>query len=110
MIDVLNLLQAEGALSSDPEIDRFLHKRNEVRGMYAVAALCLASPILSLDKDPPSGALTPADFTYADVEVIYWGFFRGWRAPLVESTADPADVDGTAKPPRNRGGLRDATE
>jgi hypothetical protein len=101
MIDVLNLLQAEGALSSDPEMDRFLHKRNEVRGMYAIAALCLVDPVLSLDKDPPVGALTFADFTYADIEVLYWGFFRGWHAPVVEGAADPADDDRTAKPARD---------
>ena len=96
IVDVLNLLQAEGALDSDPDTNRFLLKRNEVRGMYAIAALCLVEPTLSLEREPPAGALTPADLSFADVEVIYWGFFRGARAPLVEDPADASDADGTA--------------
>ena len=110
MIDVLNLLQAEGALNPDPEIDRFLHKRNEIRGMYAVAALCLAEPKLSLDKAPPEGALTPADLTFTDVEVVYYGFFRGWRAPQTPSVATSTDVDGTAHASRDGSGVRDKAE
>jgi hypothetical protein len=101
MVDVLNLLQAEGALDADPDVNRFLHKRNEIRGMYAIAALCLADPILSLDKDPPAGALTPADFPFTDIEVVYWGFFRGWRAPTLTDATDPTDVDRIEKPARD---------
>ena len=98
MVDVLNLLQAEGALDSDPDMNRFLLKRNEVRGMYAIAALCMVEPKLSLDREPPAGALVPSDLSFADVEVIYWGSFRGARAPFSEPPADAADVDGAAEP------------
>ena len=97
MVDVLNLLQAEGALDRDPDTNRFLLKRNEVRGMYAIAALCLVEPKLSLEREPPPGALVPSDLSFADVEVIYWGFFRGARAPLVAPPADAADADRAAE-------------
>jgi len=108
MIDVLNLLQAEGSLKKDEaDEDRYLRKRNELRGMYAIAALCMVEPVLSLDANPPAGAWTPADTTYADLEVIYWSFFRGWRkevapglidAPHAEWAADTAR-DGDDLPP-----------
>jgi hypothetical protein len=110
LVDVLNLLQADGALSTDPDTNRFLVKRNEVRGMYAIAALCLVEPILSLDKEPPEGALTPADLTWADVEAVYWGFFRGWRAPVKREPANPTDADRPTEPPRDGDGLRDEAE
>jgi hypothetical protein len=107
MVDVLNLLQQEGALSGDVEHDRFLHKRNEVRGMYAVAALCLEEPKLVLSGDVPEGALTPTDLTWADVEAVYWGFFRGYRHVPVVSLATSDEPDGTASDSRASEGVPD---
>jgi hypothetical protein len=110
IVDVLNLLQAEGALDADPATNRFLLKRNEVRGMYAIAALCLIEPKLCLDGEPKDGALTPSDLSYSDVEVIYWGFFRGARAPQSDASPDPADLDGPTEPARDGRDVPPATE
>lgn len=107
MVDVLNLLQQEGALSGDVEHDRFLHKRNEVRGMYAIAALCLEEPKLVLSGDVPEGTLAPADLTWADLEAVYWGFFRGYRHSPVVSLAASDEPDGTAGDPRPGEGVPD---
>lgn len=85
-----------------PDPDVYLRKIQEIRGMYAVAALCLVSPKLRLDlrdgERPKDGEIAPADLSYDDVETIYWSWFRGRRQKALPAAA-PADAAGPAGAP-----------
>jgi hypothetical protein len=101
MIDVLNLLEAEGAElpTLDPAL-KFLRKRNLIRGKYALASLILVKPRLVLEERPlVEGEIGPAQLSWGDVEGLYYSYFLQGRriAPL----APPAsgDAGGATEPP-----------
>lgn len=107
MIDVLNLLDKEGAELpvglSEPQL-KFLRKRNRVRGLYSLASLILVKPRLVLEKRPLiEGEIGPADLSYGDVEGLYYAYFlAGHRnAPLLFA---PRDDAGGASGPVEPGG------
>jgi hypothetical protein len=112
MIDVLNLLEAEGAdipgLAEPGK--KFLRKRNAVRGKYALASLILVKPRLVLDRPPGEGEIGPAQLSWGDVEGLYYSYFLQGRRlpPFVSAEAD--DAGGAAEPPPDRDDLPPPTE
>lgn len=111
MIDLLNLLVADGAYTPERvESDKYILKRETIRGMYAITALCLAEPRLRLDGTPDAGEIAPDDLSWRDVEAVYFGFFRGVDqfAPLAD--ADTQDAGGDAGALPDGEGVRDAGE
>lgn len=113
MIDVLNLLVADGAWSpAEADADKYLSKRNTIRGYYAVAALCLQSPRLILDRAPNPAAdeIGPTDLNWRDVEAVYHGFFRGWMLTAPAEPAGPADAGRAAGAAPDVQGVRDNAE
>jgi hypothetical protein len=112
MIDVLNLLEAEGSeISSLVEpTKKFLRKRNTIRGKYALASLILVKPRLVLDREPGEGEIGPAQLSWGDVEGLYYSYFlQGRRIPPFLPPA-PNDTDGAAEPPSAGDDLPSATE
>jgi hypothetical protein len=100
MIDVLNLLESEGAdlPSADPAL-KFLRKRNVIRGKYALASLILVRPRLVLDREPREGEIEPGDLSWGDLEGLYYNFFlQGRRFPPFVFAEDH-DVGGIEEPP-----------
>jgi hypothetical protein len=101
---VLDLLVADGVelLSPDPA-KVYVRKRDQIRGMYALAALILVEPRLVLSGDPGPGEIGPRDLSFEDLEGLYYSYFRnGYRLP---SAPDPhPDAAGGAAEPSAPGG------
>ncbi len=92
---VLLMLHAEGLLPQD-DGELFLSTAQRVAGMYAVASLCLQSPILVLDRKPDAaaGEIGEQDISFLEVKEIYWNFFLGYAHPSPGAPVDPADAPG----------------
>jgi hypothetical protein len=104
MIDVLNLLEAEGAElpTLDPAL-KFLRKRNLIRGKFALASLILVKPRLVLDREPGEGEIGPAQLSWGDVEGLYYSYFlQGRRIPTLGPP--PSDDPGGPQEPLPAGG------
>ena len=102
MIDVLNLLEGEGAEIPGlvEPTKKFLRKRNTIRGKYALASLILVKPRLVLEARPlVEGEIGPAQLSWGDVEGLYYSYFlQGRRLPaFLSSEAD--DPGGPQEPP-----------
>jgi hypothetical protein len=99
MIDVLNLLEAEGTdiPNADPAT-KFLRKRNLIRGKYALASLILVRPRLVLGREPGEGEIGPHHLSWGDLEGLYYSFFLQGRRfpPLAPAEAD--DAGGASQP------------
>lgn len=103
MLDLLNLLVADGDYTPQGAGERkFIEKANQVKGWYAVAALCLVEPKLVLPPAAPNaeaGEIGPDDLTWGDLEALYHGFFRWGNAPApgsgwLTSTEEPGRPAG----------------
>jgi hypothetical protein len=105
MIDVLNLLDQEGAVIDYlPEPVKFLRIRNRVRGMYALAATLIESPRLVLAPERPrreANEFGEKKITLNEVEFIYYRYFRnGYRGtPLVLTAPEQLDAAQDSAPP-----------
>lgn len=109
MTAVLDLLVKDGAYPAQgPDSDVYLRKRDEIRGMYAIASLCMVAPRLVLSGTPADGDLTPRDLGYNDIEALYWGYFRGKRPAF--GLAHAVDVNGLASSASDGNDLPPATE
>jgi hypothetical protein len=100
MIDVLNLLEREGAElpTLDPAL-KFLRLRNKTRGIYALASLILVKPRLVLDRPPGEGEIGPSQLSWGDVEGLYYGFFLEGRRLSSFLPPPPRDAGGASEPP-----------
>lgn len=95
---VLDLLIKDRSYTpGGPDADVYVRKVQEIRGMYAVMALCAVRPRLRLDGEPQEGEIGPADVSYDDLEVVYWGYFRGRRASA-RALAAAVDPERAAEP------------
>jgi hypothetical protein len=111
MIDVLNLLEAEGAElpTLDPGL-KFLRKRNLIRGKYALASLILVKPRLVLDREPGEGEIGPSQLSWGDVEGLYYSYFlQGRRLPPLAPPTD-GDAGGVPEPLPAGGNVRPDAE
>jgi hypothetical protein len=91
ILDIVNLLTEDRVYRPTsptlaPHESHFAKQARFLKGVYAIALLCITDP----------AGLTAADLTYADVEVVYYGFFRGHTRTSFASNAASAatDVDG----------------
>jgi hypothetical protein len=111
MIDVLNLLESEGAdlPGADPAL-KFLRKRNAVRGKYALASLILVRPRLVLDREPREGEIGPDSLSWGDVEGLYFNFFLYGRRFPPFVFAENHDAGGASEPPPPGGDVPPPTE
>jgi hypothetical protein len=99
---VLDLLIQDKAYTPEgASADVYIRKRDEVRGRYALAALCLVSPRLVLDRapKPEEDEIGPGDLSWVELEAIHLGWFQYWRTPDARRVSDPADADGAQEPP-----------
>lgn len=99
MIDVLNLLDQEGAeLPTVDPAQKFLRKRNKIRGMYSLASLILVSPRLILDRAPGDGEIGPDQLSWGDLEGLFYGYF--WQGRRLAPQLSPArsEPDGAPEP------------
>lgn len=105
MIDLLNLLNDEGALSlnSAPQPTDFVAIRNRIRGKYALIAEMLAEPRLVLNRAPQQGEIAPDDLNYSDIEML-WYWFQYCRAET------PADVAESGELERAESAARDGRD
>jgi hypothetical protein len=94
MIDVLNLLDGEGAElpTADPAL-KFLRKRNKIRGMYSLASLILVRPRLVLGRAPGEGEIGPDRLSWGDVEGLFFGYF--WQGRRLSANLPPPDNDAS---------------
>lgn len=100
MIDVLNLLVADGAYTPEQaDGDKYIRKRETIRGMYAIASLCMVEPRLRLDGTPETGEISPDDLSWRDVEAVYHGYFRGIDQFAAFDGADAACAGWPASAP-----------
>lgn len=104
---VLKLLHGEGLLEQTNELQRLQSARDNLRGLYEIAALCLTEPVLRLEGEAQPGEIGPDDLSFNDVETIYYAFFRRGTTPRSPSpaagepgeSAEPApDGDGVPQP------------
>jgi hypothetical protein len=97
IMDALAILTAEGVHRPKPigGDDLMARQIRYVRGLYAIAALCLVSPTLVLDRepDPAANEIGQADLTWADVEAVYYGYFRGYTRTAHQTTPPRATPD-----------------
>lgn len=102
---VLDLLVKDNAFSTTlagGEAAPYVNKVEEIRGMYAITALCLVEPVLVLDRAPDeaAGEIGPQHLNFQDVESVYWGFFRGRPAParFIKATTATPDAERVTEP------------
>lgn len=106
MIDVLNLLDQEGAElpTLDPAL-KFLRKRNKLRGMYSLASLILVRPRLVLDRAPGEGEIGPSQLSWGDLEGLFYGYFWQGRRLTALGSAASDDAGGISEPAPSGGDL-----
>ncbi len=75
----LVLLDAEGSIPKSTDDPTYFQRRIEqITGMYAVFELCAVEPKFKAFTKPAPGELGPTDISWADLEVVYYAFFRNW--------------------------------
>ena len=109
VLDAVNLLTEERVYRStaglDPDRQQFARQVRFLRGVGAIAALCITRPVVAVGREPGEGEIALADLTWADQEAVYYGFFRGYVRPTLGSdAAGPAADDAGAAEPREADG------
>jgi hypothetical protein len=91
ILDVINLLTEDRvyrptSAKLTPDQSQLTKQIRFLKGVYAITLLCITDPV----------GLTASDLTYADVEAVYYGFFRGHVRPsFAGNDPGPAvDLDG----------------
>lgn len=88
---VLALLAGEGHDEAVNEMERLKALKARMRGLYEVAAMCMVTPKVRLDlkdgEQPHEGEISPDDLGIADLEHIYFGFFRNGAGFAARSRA-----------------------
>jgi hypothetical protein len=91
VLDMINLLTEDRVYRPTPpgvtaDQSQIARQVRFMRGVYAIAMLCITEP----------ADLKPTDLTFADLEAVYFGFFRGYRreAPPAHATGADLDADG----------------
>jgi hypothetical protein len=88
VLDMINLLTEDRVYRPTPpgvtaDQSQIARQVRFLRGVTAIAMLCITSP----------EGLKPADLTWADLEAVYFGFFRGHRRSAHQSDPTGADLD-----------------
>jgi hypothetical protein len=106
---IVRLLDGDGLIEAQGEAQRYQAARENVRGLYEIAALCLVEPVLRLDGDPQAGEIGPADLAFSDLHLIYYSFFRA--DPLTLSPVPSAGLprEGEGHTPHGNG-IQDPAE
>lgn len=92
---VLDLLVADQAYTPEQTAAQiYVQKRDQVRGMYALASLMLQSPKLVLSGRPGPGEIGVSRLSFADVEGLYYRYFRYGHRQALQGAAGSDQPDG----------------
>lgn len=107
---VIRLLKDEGSYTPERDPRKFKLDAEYLRGMYAIASLCLVSPRLNINQEYGDGeTLGRRDLPWEDVRAIYaWFQYDGGRAyratPAPEPSGDAGAVPAGDDVPQDASG------
>lgn len=111
LASVIKLLDGAGLLEQSGEMQKIQQSRENLRGLYEIAAMCLARPVLRLEGVIQEGEIGPEDLAFDDLFDIYYRFFRASPAERrAQSDAADQDVDGTEDVAPDRENVRRTTK